>query len=238
MVMQHKPVAIVAAMRTELAPLLRGIPVKRVNGVELFELQNAVVAIGGIGRSAGVRAAEVAIAEAQPQILVAAGIAGAVSPRLKVGEVAQAREVVDAENGDRYAAQGGDWLVATAPCISDAVGKKALWEQFGADVVDMEGAAVASVAKRHGIKFAAVKAVSDQADFPMPPLMRFLGPAGNFVTGRFLVYLMLHPRWWGPVMKLSSNSRRASMNLSRELGHLIEQYSNLNGREEAAPGLG
>ena len=49
-------------------------------------------------------------------------------------------------------------------------------------MVDMEGAAVAQVAKEHGLEFAAVKAISDDADFPMPPLNRFIDENGKFAT--------------------------------------------------------
>ncbi len=59
--MAHKPVAIVAAMRVELAPLLGKRQPQQVDGVELFELPDAVVAIGGIGEKCARHAAEVVI---------------------------------------------------------------------------------------------------------------------------------------------------------------------------------
>ena len=67
--------------------------------------------------------------------------------------------------------------------------------KYGADVVDMEAAAVAQVARERGLEFAAVKSISDEADFEMPPMNRFIDD-GKFDTRRFLVYVALHPRWW------------------------------------------
>ena len=148
--MPRRPVAIVTAMRVELAPLLRGKRAQQVDGVELFEIDSAVVALGGIGKKAARRAAEVAIGYSQPELLVSAGIAGAVSPKLKVGDVGWAREVVDAWTGIRYPTRGGDWSVVTVPTVSGPAEKRDLLRQYGADVVDMEAAAVAEVASEYG----------------------------------------------------------------------------------------
>ncbi len=81
-------------MRVELAPLIGKIRSTRVDGVALYELPNAVVAIGGIGEKFAHRAAEVAVEYAQPKQLISAGIVGALSPKLKVGDVGHIREVI------------------------------------------------------------------------------------------------------------------------------------------------
>ncbi len=73
---------------------------RRTDGVEFYELEDAVVAVGGIGREAASRAAEALVARYSPSVLVSAGIAGALTPKLKVGDVVRAREVVDADSGD------------------------------------------------------------------------------------------------------------------------------------------
>ena len=177
--MPHKPIAIVAAMRVELAPLLGKRQSQQVDGVELFELPEAMVAVGGIGEKAARHAAEVVIEHAQPKLLVSAGMAGALSPQLKVGDVGRIREVVDVATGDRYPTRGGEWVLATSQEISDVAEKKVLLTKYEADVVDMEGAAVAQVAKERGLEFAAVKAISDDASFAMPPLKRFIDGNGR-----------------------------------------------------------
>src|ERR1039457_2856985 len=97
--MADNPIGVVAALRRELAPLLRGRRAQRVDGVELFEVDSAIVVLGGIGQMAARRAAEALVRYARPELLVAAGIAGAASTNLKVGDVGWAREVVDSETG-------------------------------------------------------------------------------------------------------------------------------------------
>jgi adenosylhomocysteine nucleosidase len=219
--MPHKPVAVVAAMRVEMAPLLGKMRLRQVNGIALFNLDRAVVTVGGIGETCARRAAETAIEYAQPTLLISAGIAGAVSPKLKVGDVGRMREVVDVATGQRYPTTGGQWVLATSQDVSDAAEKRQLLTKYGADVVDMEGAAVAQVAKERGLQFAAVKSISDEAGFEMPPLMRFIDQNGGFDQGRFLLYVAFRPKWWPVVARIRTNTSIAAANLCREVEHLL-----------------
>ncbi|MGB8768644.1 MAG: hypothetical protein WCC92_03450 [Candidatus Korobacteraceae bacterium] len=234
--MVRKPIAIVAAMRIELAPLVGKTQSQDVEGVELFELPEALVAIGGIGEKRARQAAEMLVEHAQPKLLVSAGIAGAVSPQLKVGDVGLIREVVDVATGDRYLTSGGEWVLATSQDVSDAAEKQSLLTKYGADVVDMEGAAVAQVAKERGLEFAAVKSISDDASLVMPPMNRFIDGNGSFDTRRFLFYVALHPKWWATLGTIRKNSKIASANLCRALEHLIGVHSGLVLEEKASSG--
>jgi adenosylhomocysteine nucleosidase len=219
--MPSRKIAIVVAMRREVAPLLAGIRARQVDGVEFYELENAVVAVGGIGRRAASKAAEVLVAQYSPSLLVSAGIAGALSLQLKVGDVVRAREVIDAESGVHFATQGGTETLVTVPSVSGSFEKRGLAARTGAAVVDMEASAVAEVAQRHGVEFAAIKTISDELDFEMPPFGEFVDRAGKFRTLRFAAFLATRPRWWGAVRTLSANSRIAAVNLSRGLQHLM-----------------
>jgi len=221
--MPAKRTAIIAAMPLELAPLIGGVRPRNVDGVDLFELPEAVVAIGGIGGKHGFHAAEVAVEQFHPERLLAVGIAGAVSPALRVGDVGSVHEVIDAASGNRYpTTHGGEWVLVTSSQVSDVATKRRLLAQYGADVVDMEGAAVAQVAKQRGLEFAAIKSVSDAAEFVMPPVSRFIGEDGQLAMGRFVLYAVLHPQWWAALMKLRENSKIASRNLCAAVEHLLE----------------
>jgi adenosylhomocysteine nucleosidase len=220
-----KPVAIVAAMRRELGPLLRGAAKREVNGVELYELPSALVAIGGIGRTAGARAADLVVREASPALLISAGLAGALTPSLKPGDMVRAREIIDEATGERYETIGGDAVLVSALRVAGIKGKQRLAASYSASAVDMEGAAVARVAKLHGIPFMAVKAISDELGFPMPPVSGFVTPQGQLRSAAFAAYVAVRPKWWVPTLRLALNSRRASQNLSAALQHLIEEYA-------------
>ena len=112
-------------------------------------------------------------------------------------------------------------MLATSQEISDASGKQELRSKYGADVVDMEGAAVAQVAREQCLEFVALKAVSDDAAFDMPPMGRFIDENGRFATSKFLMYVALHPRWWTTLGKIKKNSELATKNLCTELEHLL-----------------
>jgi adenosylhomocysteine nucleosidase len=219
--MPHKRIAIVVAMRVELAPLLAKRPPLSVEGVELFELPDALVVVGGIGEKRARHAAEVVTERAQPKLLVSAGMAGATSPKLKVGDVGRIREVVDIATGERFSTRAGEWTLVSSQDISDVAQKRVLLTKYGADAVDMEGAAIALVARERGLEFAAVKAISDDEGFAMPPLARFIDGNGRFETRQFLMYVALHPRWWATLGKMRKNSMIASANLCRAVEHLM-----------------
>ena len=223
--MPRKRVAVVVAMRRELEPLLRGVRSQKANGVEFFELENAVVAVGGIGRGAARKAAKTAIERYEPRVVVSAGIGGALRTSLKVGEIIYAREVVDADSGARFTAGEGDAVIATISSVSGPSEKRMIAERWKADVVDMEAAAVAVAAKEQGLEFVVVKAISDELDFVMPPVAQFVDLNGKFETARFAIYVAVRPKWWPAVRQLNANSRISAMNLSDAVRHLIDQRS-------------
>ena len=223
--MPHKPVAVVAAMGRELAPLLKGLRAQKLAGIEFFELPSAVVAVGGVGRNAAGRASEAVIGKYSPSVLVSAGIAGALTSKLHVGDVVNAHEVVDTDSGERFAATGIEGTVATVSAVSGEAEKRMLAERWRADAVDMEASGVARIAHAKGLKFAALKAISDDLDFVMPPVGKFVAKDGKFKTGRFAIHLALHPGWWGGVGELNRNARTASLKLCEALQHLIDQRS-------------
>jgi len=220
-----KPVAIVAAMRHELQPLARNAKRREMGGVYLYELPSALLAIGGIGERNARRAAELAVREANPQLLVSAGIAGALTPELKPGDVLHFREVVDEVTGEHYATIGGDAVLVTSSRIAGVQSKLQIASLYGASAVDMEGAAVARVARDSGIPFASVKAISDELEFPMPPLGKFLDARGQLHVLAFAAFAALRPKWWLPAIRLGRNTQLAIRNLSEALNHLIQQHT-------------
>ena len=212
-------------MAREVAPLLRCRRAVRVDGLRVFELESAVVAAGGIGRAAARRAAVMVLRRYSPSVLISAGIAGALTDALHVGDVVCARDVVDASSGDRFAAGGDAGTIATVSTVSGTTEKRELALKWRADVVDMEASAVAAAAREAGLEFVAVKSISDELDFEMPPVGSFVDDAGQFETLRFVAWLAVRPQFWGPVRQLNANSRKAAVKLSDALQHLIDQWS-------------
>jgi adenosylhomocysteine nucleosidase len=94
--------------------------------------------------------------------------------------------------------------------IADAACKQELARRFAAQAVDMEAAAVAEVAREHGLEFRAVKAISEDAGFPLPPLGRFLREDGGFYTLAFVAHVLARPRLWRAVGELRRNTGLAA----------------------------
>lgn len=217
---------ILAALEQELRPLIKHWPTRRVEheGREFtfYESNYAVAVCGGIGFEAGRRAAQAAIVTYSPELLISAGVAGALVPELHVGDTIFPSIVIDVRDGSRHEtaianAQLGNsplarTIVVSAPEIATAPQKEKLAKAYGAHAVDMEGAAVALAAQVHGLPFIAIKSISDELTFELPEMTSFIRN-GSFQTARFAVHVLLRPWLWLKVALLARNTRMASDNL-------------------------
>jgi hypothetical protein len=84
---------------------------------------------------------------------------------------------------------------------------------------------VAQAAQANGIEFGALKAISDVADFAMPPVDRFVSGDGSFRTVAFAVHVGMRPWLWGSTITLSRNSSRASRALCGAIESCLERAS-------------
>jgi len=101
---QDRPkVAIVAALEREVRPLVRRWRRSEKEHAgrrfRFFENGEAVLVCGGMGAEAARRAAEAVIVLYAPSVVYSVGYAGALDPRLKVGEVIEPQRIVNAGDG-------------------------------------------------------------------------------------------------------------------------------------------
>ena len=220
--MSGRKFAIVVAIEREVRPLLRNWRRRQADAdsgsssrrLKVFESENAVLIIGGIGAKAAARAARIVLDLGQASTLVSAGSAGALKPELKVGDVIRPGTVINAATGKHFAAQGGTGTLVTASEILGPGEKKKLAARFPADAVDMEAAAVAAFAQERGVEFMAIKSISDELDFALPPMGQFVDDEGQFHSRSFLGYMAVRPRWWRTVSRMAADSWRAASALS------------------------
>lgn len=214
-------VAIVAALEREVAPLVRRWRVvDQEHGgrkFRFFESGNAVVVCGGMGFEAARRATEATIALYRPSVVLSVGFAGALDEKLRVGDLLEPRYVVDARDGSRTDTGSGSGVLVSSPAVAGAEQKAKLAKSYGAQAVDMEAAAVAKGADARGLRFAAVKAISDEVGFAMPPMDRFIAADGSFRARSFALYAASRPFIWPDVLRLAQNSARAARALSAML---------------------
>lgn len=217
-------IAIIAALEREVAPLVRGWKVRAVEHggrrYRLLEDGNVVVICGGIGAEAARRTTEAVIQETHPARVVSVGFAGALNSMMKIADVLEPAVIINASDGARSQTGAGHGTLVSYTAVADRAQKQRLSKAYGAAAVDMEAAAVAQGAQVHGIEFAALKAISDVADFAMPPTERFVSHDGQFRSASFAVHIAIRPWFWGRTIALARNSAKAS----RALCSAIEEY--------------
>ncbi|RMG16669.1 MAG: hypothetical protein D6731_05735 [Planctomycetota bacterium] len=142
----------------------------------------------GMGR-APAEAAVAAIAKTRPAALLFAGVAGALAPGLRCGDVVWLESALAGEEEERWeapaplAAASSDWPRGSVLTVEALVGapaqKRLLGESFAADLVDMETFWAARAARRAGLPFAAVRVVLDERDEELPDFSAGLDPVGR-----------------------------------------------------------
>jgi adenosylhomocysteine nucleosidase len=217
--------AIVAALPREVKALVKGWELRSFPGrVAVYTNGEAVVACAGMGAARAEIAVRAAM-EAMPVTeLLSVGLAGACDPALRVGEIVRAGVVIDERTGERFENSRVDQVLVSTGAIASVREKAKLHACFNAAVVDMEAAAVARLARQHGLEFQAIKAISDEADFEVEGLARFSTKDGQFREAAFALYAAVRPGLWKKIGTLGRNSGKALDALTAALKAELDWY--------------
>ena len=131
------------------------------------------VAVGG-GTAEGAQRAIRTLIDAGVTGLVSFGLAGALDPSLRPGDLVVPRSVIGCGPDPRFTDHAlarllscGDTvtgsLLASPVVVAEPASKQRLWDETGAVAVDLETGPVAELAAAHGLPFAALRAVCDPA---------------------------------------------------------------------------
>jgi adenosylhomocysteine nucleosidase len=155
--------------------------------------------------------------------LISFGVAGALSPRLRSGDVVVSGEVVGASQHWQGDGPFRRRLIDVARSIGATEGpvygadeihatrrqKAAAWRETGALVVDLESAIVARIAAAVGIPFLVLRAVADPAHRELPPAALIpLAANGMPNLTRVLAEIIAHPAQIGSLIGLAWETRR------------------------------
>jgi adenosylhomocysteine nucleosidase len=170
-------------------------------------------------------AVEAALRDSGIELLISTGLAGACSPRIAAGEVFEASIVIDARTGERFSCETSpsQHVLVTTEGIAGVREKSRLLATYNAAFVDMEAATVARLAAAKGLRFRAIKGISDAHDFEMESMSRFADAHGHFRIGAFALHTALRPASWQSAMRLGRESNRALTKLWIELSSLIAE---------------
>jgi adenosylhomocysteine nucleosidase len=220
-------VAIIAAMAGELKPLVKGWRHERAEGVDVWRRRLAdeagnegewVAACAGTGADAARRAFAAVERLGTVDGAISVGWAGALRDELEPGKAYWAAGAIDAQTGERFAAEEPSelWVVTSAQ-VADSAEKKRLAETYGAGLVDMEAAAIARLAAMRGIPFRCVKGVSDGFRDDLPDFNRFLSAGGKFLLARFVLFALFRPWCWPALIRMGENSNKAAQAMREAL---------------------
>jgi len=180
------------------------------------------VVVGGGNRPRTTALVEAAAPQAT--CLVSFGIAGALAPGLRPGDLILSTEVVEddrrwltseafrllvREFGRQVGATEGPVLGARVVVASEA-DKRRAWRETGAIAVDLESAVVARVSAALGIPFVVLRAIADPATRELPPAALVpLRPDGKPQIGQVLASVMRRPQQLRPLLGVARETRRA-----------------------------
>jgi adenosylhomocysteine nucleosidase len=219
--------AIVAALEREVRPLVSHWQVRKKEHAgrdfRFYECREAVLVCGGIGPEAARRAAEAVIVLYSPELLYSVGYAGALDPTLKVGDVLIPAQIINGSDSSRVDVSKGQGTLLSLNAMASIAQKSRLRESYGAQAIDMEASAVARAAEARGVGFRAIKVISDEFNFELPALSRFVDTEGRFREVRFALHALVRPWVWLPLVHLAKNSARATRSLCAELRDILAE---------------
>ena len=238
---QNEPmprIAILFAFRQESAPLearmrdrrphARAIPgwrrmravVGNLHGRELL------IAVGGMGPARAAGAAAAILEDWSPDLLVIAGVAGALREHLAIGDLAACSlvvsdagelvpDVVPPALGAGNALHTGALLSLERVLISAVEKREAARRDASLLAVEMETAAAATAAIRRGQPWSAVRAISDGAGEDLPlDFNRLRNRAGDLHLGSLVAATAARPSAIPGLLRLGRNTARASERLA------------------------
>lgn len=196
-----------------------------------------VVAVAGGGDAARLEAGlEAAVAAGGVRAILSGGIAGALDPALRPGDVVIgtlfSRESGSPEQPDAaFAALDSRFrgrtreslpnarfgcIVGSDTIVATLAQKRALYAATGALAVDMESHIAARVAARHALPFAILRTISDGADHVLPPAALVgMKPDGGMALGAVLASLARHPAQLPALIRTGRDAGRAFKALER-----------------------
>ncbi|HZL16176.1 MAG TPA: hypothetical protein VFG23_00395 [Polyangia bacterium] len=258
---ETSPIAVVAAMPEELAPLrglLTGIVRSRAGGLEIERgwLNGRWVELAATGDGAANARAGIGTLLASGPVdgLLVIGVAGALSAGLPSGALVVGTRVVD-EDGRSFAADpdrvaavaraigGRTGVVVSAGRIADSTAEKQRLARtakagVAAAVVDLESATYLAAATAAGIPWLVLRSVSDTADEALPGLLNQSRDGGGAVRrGQVLFGLLRQPQALPFLLTLRGRVARCAEVLAAAVAAALPVFDRAGWASPSAPGI-
>ena len=214
------------------------------NGLPLVLVQ------GGVGRKNAVKAANCLIESIKVDLLISAGVAGGIRHGLNVGDLVVAESVghsnqcdfdgeelqlesdyvcnkevfqlaMQVSKGMKMKFHFGS-LLTVDKVISCASTKKRIGEQNPFLAVEMESAAVAEVAYEKGVKFAAIRSISDDIDDDLHlDYDSIMSDEGKVKVTSIALEVLKNPQKLSLLRRLNKQTKTAAKSLALFMSELI-----------------
>jgi adenosylhomocysteine nucleosidase len=180
------------------------------------------VLVTGMAQRNTERAIQAALLSNPPRMVFTCGVAGALDPALKVGDVLF--HTRDENLAARLASAGArDGVITCEDHVAVTRAQKAaLRERTGADAVEMESAFIQSACSAVGLPCATVRAISDAAHDDLPLDFNLLWTSGQKLSPAKLALAILRaPQKIPALMRLGRSSAFAARQLAQVLSRVI-----------------
>jgi adenosylhomocysteine nucleosidase len=221
---EARPLAILTALEEERAAIRRA----------LADSAGIVLTATGDGPRRAASGAARFLERHHPSAVIGAGLGGALTPGLEVGDLVASRRVRFAigdaatpdarllERAQAAGAKSGTLITVDRPVVSPAARAALAGTAGGAGadpvVADMESAAWAKEAAARGIPYIVVRAVSDAVGDELPEFLTdSVGPDGSIQRAEVARRALVRPSSWGTLLRM----RRRLLDCSDALGAFL-----------------
>lgn len=168
--------------------------------------------------------------------IISAGLCGGLDPALKSGDVVLGERVVSAQGdiviADKRLIAAADKfsprhvaIFGSDEIIDSVEKKKALFQRYAAETVDMESHGAARAAAKAEIPFIAIRVVADGHDRALPKAaLRAVTPSGGVNVMNVLVDCLKSPQQFEEIALLGRDSGAATESLRRDFGGFLGAF--------------
>lgn len=237
-------ICIICAIQQEIRPILKRFPstgISCCDGLPAWSFQAFRNTITLIQSGMGVNKASKAASEAaalNPELIISAGFGGALSSSISLGEVFLAEKLYSYSSGSITCETTPDpglgaligtglrrgTFITTDEIIEKNRISSLLPDPAGINLLEMESSAIAAICRSRGIRFSAIRSVSDAADHdPSSLFRRICDNDFNISMAKVALSLIKKPSTLSEFLQLSRNSAIAGKSLSEALAYTLER---------------
>ena len=193
------------------------------------------IVLTGMGPQHAARTLQTVLTD-RPDFIVSSGLAGALRPQHRPGDVLVARAVSSSgttktllsdESLYQFAAASGARpveLLRSSAALIRTPEEKAILAPL-AHAADMESYAVLEQAAAHRIPAVAIRAISDACEQSLPyDFFRAADPVGHLSLGRLIGHIARRPHGLPELIRLGRNSRAAAASLAEFLDQFLTAW--------------